>query len=73
MIDPNTSAQNNCVNSNLIGQCNSTLQFTCNSGRCIDISLRCNGRPDCYDSTDEVGCKPSCKKMFVYLTNVKIL
>ena len=45
-----------------IERCNSTLQFTCNDGRCIDTSLRCNGKPDCYDSTDEVGCAPSCKK-----------
>ena len=42
-------------------RCNETYQFTCNSGRCIDKSLKCNGRPDCYDSTDEVGCAPSSK------------
>ena len=43
----------------LTEQCDEITQFTCNSGRCIDKSLRCDGRADCFDETDEVGCLES--------------
>ena len=43
----------------LTEQCDVRYQFTCNSGRCIDKSLRCDGRADCFDETDEVGCSES--------------
>ena len=39
-------------------RCDPVTQFTCNSGRCIDILQKCDGTPDCSDSTDEVSCSP---------------
>lgn len=34
----------------------SAYQFTCSSGNCIDLSDRCNLRPDCSDGSDEENC-----------------
>ena len=36
--------------------CNFPLQFTCDSGHCIDISKRCNEHKDCEDRSDEKKC-----------------
>ena len=36
--------------------CDVRYQFTCDNGRCLDNSMKCDGRVDCYDETDEVGC-----------------
>lgn len=32
-------------------------QFACNDGLCIDIEQRCDSTPDCYDKSDEFGCR----------------
>ena len=30
--------------------------FNCADGGCVDLTARCDGRADCSDSTDELGC-----------------
>ena len=32
-------------------------EFTCDSGSCVPLSARCNGRSECLDETDEAECK----------------
>ncbi|KAG9482148.1 hypothetical protein GDO78_011047 [Eleutherodactylus coqui] len=34
-------------------------QFTCKSGRCIDLARKCDGWNDCGDSSDEASCNCS--------------
>ena len=37
------------------------LEFRCASGECVHLSLRCNGRQDCQDGSDEAcGCSEFC-------------
>ena len=31
-------------------------EYTCNDGLCLPLNLRCNGKPECKDSSDELGC-----------------
>ena len=38
-------------------KCEFGKEFTCDSGRCIELSKRCDYVPDCYDESDEIGCK----------------
>ena len=34
-------------------------QIMCSSGECISPQMRCDGRRDCRDGSDEVGCRKS--------------
>ena len=31
-------------------------EFTCNDGLCLPLDLRCNGKPECKDNSDELEC-----------------
>jgi hypothetical protein len=46
---------NHTVMSLNINSCNDT-EFNCRSGHCIENELRCDGKPDCEDKTDEMDC-----------------
>ena len=39
-----------------ISSCTFPDQFTCKSGSCVDIFLRCNNKRDCDDGSDEESC-----------------
>ena len=43
----------------VLARCDPLTQFTCNSGRCIDIRQKCDGVEDCADYTDELYCPTS--------------
>ncbi|XP_059222428.1 putative vitellogenin receptor isoform X2 [Stomoxys calcitrans] len=34
-------------------------EFRCNTGECLTLSRKCNGRPDCPDASDEANCDPA--------------
>ena len=39
-----------------VSRCEFGIEFTCNSGHCIDINKRCNNINDCDDNSDEDKC-----------------
>jgi hypothetical protein len=41
-------------------------QFECANGQCMESSVRCNGRSECSDGSDEDGC-PSTGILFIFL------
>ena len=40
--------------------CNTTSEWQCAAGDCIDKQFRCDGTPDCSDQSDEV-CREFCR------------
>ena len=47
---------NHSEHSLAISLCNFPLEYTCDSGECIDIKKRCDGKKDCNDGSDELIC-----------------
>ena len=43
-------------------QCEAT-EFTCDNQRCINSSVRCDGKDDCRDNSDEKNCGKSLELM----------
>ena len=39
-----------------LGECRVT-EWRCDNGQCISVGDRCDGRRDCSDNSDELGCK----------------
>ena len=39
-----------------ISSCND-FEFTCGDGQCVQMDLRCNGKTECRDGSDEQSCK----------------
>jgi hypothetical protein len=31
-------------------------EFMCNNGQCLPVSVRCDGNPDCSDTSNEINC-----------------
>lgn len=40
----------------------SSKEFSCANGRCVEVSLVCDGYDDCEDFSDESGCSSSNSK-----------
>lgn len=49
---------------NVTTECNSPGNFMCADGKCVPGGWQCNGFPDCFDKSDERGCR---KPTFKYL------
>ena len=49
-------------------------QFTCDNGRCVSESWKCDGDNDCGDNSDEEYCGMSCtyfwEGLIVYFTRI---
>ena len=53
--EPNCGIDNSS-NPIAISVCDFPLEFTCDSGECVGVKERCDGRTDCNDGSDEKRC-----------------
>ena len=53
--EPNCGIDNSS-NPIAISVCDFPLEFTCDSGECVGVKERCDGRKDCNDGSDEKRC-----------------
>ncbi|XP_044132635.1 complement component C6 [Bufo gargarizans] len=58
-----------------IEEADCTKRFQCDSGRCIDPKLKCNGDNDCGDNSDERGCRRKIepKRSFENIPGVQLM
>ncbi|XP_069819211.1 complement component C6 isoform X2 [Dendropsophus ebraccatus] len=66
-----------CVPTKLcnIEEADCTKKFQCDTGRCIDPKLKCNGDNDCGDNSDERGCRRKIepKRSFENIPGVQLM
>ncbi|XP_069602008.1 complement component C6 [Ranitomeya imitator] len=70
------SESRDCVPAKLcnIEEADCTKKFPCDSGRCIDPKLKCNGDNDCGDNSDERGCKRKPEtRSFEFIPGVQLM
>uniref|UniRef100_A0A3B4BBU1 Low-density lipoprotein receptor class A domain-containing protein 3 n=1 Tax=Periophthalmus magnuspinnatus TaxID=409849 RepID=A0A3B4BBU1_9GOBI len=60
---------------NFTTECNIPGNFMCGDGKCVPGGWQCDGLPDCFDKSDEKGCRkshPSYHILFITLYQLKL-
>ena len=73
LIDENYPSNSKKSNHSAVSNPNPTpsscspSDFTCNNGKCLDRSERCNNANDCRDNSDEKDCGIYDVQLFYYI------